>query len=66
VQVSRPDEPAYAGGATFSKLPLVLEPADLKGFDVVFVGAPIDETVSYRPGARFGPRAIRLADVNGT
>jgi agmatinase len=62
----RPDEPSYAGGATFSKIPLVLEPAELAGHDVAIVGAPIDETVSYRPGARFGPRAIRLADVNGT
>jgi agmatinase len=62
----RPDEPSYAGGATFSKVPLVLDPAELSGHDVAIVGAPIDETVSYRPGARFGPRAIRLADVNGT
>jgi agmatinase len=62
----RPDEPSYAGGATFSKVPLVLDPAELAGHDVAIVGAPIDETVSYRPGARFGPRAIRLADVNGT
>jgi agmatinase len=65
--VSRASEPAYAGvGATFSKLPLVLDPKDLAGADVAIVGAPIDETVSYRPGARFGPRAIRLADVGGS
>ena len=64
--VSRESEPAYAGaGATFSKLPLVLDPEDLAGVDVAIMGAPIDETVSYRPGARFGPRAIRLADVGG-
>jgi len=64
--VSRGSEPAYAGaGATFSKLPLVLDPKDLAGADGAIVGAPIDETVSYRPGARFGPRAIRLADVGG-
>jgi agmatinase len=66
IPVSRPSEPAYAGaGATFSKLPLVLDPKDLAGADVAIVGAPIDETVTYRPGARFGPRAIRLADVGG-
>src|SRR5256884_6686019 len=64
--VSRESEPAYAGaGATFSKLPLALDPKDLAGADVAIVGAPIDETVTYRPGARFGPRAIRLADVGG-
>ena len=66
IPVSRPSEPAYAGaGATFSKVPLVLDPKDLAGADVAILGAPIDETVTYRPGARFGPRAIRLADVGG-
>jgi agmatinase len=29
--------------------------------DVAILGAPLDEGVSYRPGARFGPRAIRQA-----
>jgi agmatinase len=65
MRVNRADEPAYAGGATFSKLPLVLDPAELAEADVAIVGAPIDETVSNRPGARFGPRAIRLADPSG-
>jgi agmatinase len=66
MQVNRPNEPAYAGvGATFATLPLVLEPSGLGGVDVAIVGAPVDETVSYRPGARFGPRAIRLGDVGG-
>src|SRR5881397_3418362 len=64
-EMGRPDEPAYAGGATFSKVPLVLEAGELAGHDVAIVGAPIDETVTYRPGARFGPRAIRLGDVGG-
>ena len=64
--MNRPDEPAYAGvGGTFAKVPLVLDPAELAGADVVVVGAPIDEATSHRPGARFGPRAIRLADVGG-
>jgi agmatinase len=66
MRVNRPGEPAYAGSAaTFAKLPLVLDPAGLAGVDVAIVGAPTDEAVSYRPGARFGPRAIRLADVAG-
>ena len=66
MQVNRPGEPGYAGvGITFSKVPLVLDPKDLAGVDVAIVGAPIDETVTYRPGARFGPRAIRLGDVGG-
>jgi agmatinase len=64
--VNRPDEPGYAGvGITFCRVPLVLDPGDLAGADVVIVGAPIDEPVTYRPGARFGPRAIRLGDVGG-
>ena len=63
--VGRPGEPGYAGLTTFSRVPLVLDPKDLRGADVAIVGAPIDETVTYRPGARFGPRAIRQADVGG-
>jgi agmatinase len=62
MQANRPNEPAYGGIPTFSKLPLVLDPADLAGVDVAIVGAPIDETVSNRPGSRYGPRAIRAAD----
>lgn len=27
--------------------------------DIVFYGAPFDSTTSYRPGARFGPAAMR-------
>ena len=64
--VNRPGEPIYAGvGATYAKVPLVLEPEELEGADVVVVGAPIDEATSGRPGSRFAPRAIRLADVGG-
>src|SRR5262245_32649999 len=66
VPVSRPGEPAYAGvGGTFCKLPLALDRTELDGVDVAIIGAPIDETVTNRPGARFGPRAIRRADVGG-
>jgi agmatinase len=46
-------------GLTFGRVPLVLEPEGLDGADVVIVGAPFDDGVSFRPGARFGPRAIR-------
>ena len=67
MQVNRPDEPAYAGGATFQKLPLVLAPSGLEGAEVVVLGAPMDDLVTNRPGTRFGPRAIRLAwDGGGT
>jgi agmatinase len=33
--------------------------SDFEGADMVLFGAPYDSTVSNRPGARFGPRAIR-------
>ena len=62
MQANRPNEPSYGDIATFSKLPLVLDPAELAGVDVAILDAPFDETVSNRPGSRFGPRAIRAAD----
>lgn len=66
MRINRPNEPAYAGGATFHKVPLVLDPADLAGADVAIVGAPMDDFVTHRPGTRFGPREIRIAtDVGG-
>jgi agmatinase len=55
------DKPDYAGLLTFGGLPYTEDPAELAGFDVAIVGAPTDELVSDRPGARFGPRAIRAA-----
>jgi agmatinase len=63
--IGRPNEPSYAGGASFQKVPLVLDPGQLNGADVVFVGAPMDDLVTYRPGTRFGPREIRFASDDG-
>jgi agmatinase len=37
-------------------------PESLDGLDVVFIGAPFDSGTSHRPGARFGPQAIRSTD----
>ena len=63
MQPNRPNEVGYAGvGLTFGRAPLVLDPAGLAGADVAILGAPFDEGVSYRPGTRFGPRAIRTAE----
>ena len=59
MKVNREWEPAYAGGATFQKVPLVLDPDELTGADVVIVGAPMDDFTTFRPGTRFGPGAIR-------
>lgn len=38
---------------------------ELAGVDVVIVGAPFDWGTTYRPGARFGPAAIRGGDYLG-
>lgn len=36
---------------------------DLAGVDVAVMGVPYDAAVTYRPGCRLGPRAIRAASV---
>ena len=55
--------PTYVGPVSFMKLPWVPDPAEItaRGADVAIVGAPYDDGVSHRSGARFGPRAIREA-----
>jgi agmatinase len=58
-----PDKPDYAGLLTFAGMPATDDPAELAGVDVAIVGAPTDDLVSDRPGARFGPRAIRAASA---
>jgi agmatinase len=50
--------PRFAGAPTFARLPRVDE---VSNFDVAVLGAPFDSGVSFRPGARFGPAAIRQA-----
>jgi agmatinase len=55
------EKPDYAGLLTFGGVPFTQDPAELKGFDVAIVGAPMDDLVSDRPGARLAPRAIRSA-----
>jgi agmatinase len=55
------EKPDYAGLLTYGSLPYTQDPAELEGVDVAIVGAPTDDLVSDRPGARFGPRAIRAA-----
>jgi len=50
--------PRFAGPSTFARLP---ELRDVSHCDVAIVGIPFDAGTSYRPGARFGPQAIRQA-----
>src|SRR5262245_28885733 len=48
--------PRFAGLTTFARLPRI----DQVGHcDIAVVGVPFDAGTSYRPGARFGPSAIR-------
>ena len=58
----RPDTgtkvPRYAGAATFLRLP---ELRDVDECDIAVLGIPFDSGVSFRPGARFGPSAVRQA-----
>ncbi len=58
--------PAYVGLPSFQKLPWVTDADALarERPDVAIVGAPYDDSVSHRPGARFGPRAIRQASYH--
>ncbi len=61
--------PSFQGPATFAKRPLLTEPSELDRWqpDVAVVGAPWDDSTTNRPGARFGPRALRaLAYGPGT
>jgi arginase family enzyme len=55
--------PMYGPDLTFLGVPSCdLADADsYSGADVVIVGAPFDGGTSYRPGARFGPMAMRQA-----
>ncbi|HRP77957.1 MAG TPA: agmatinase [Aquamicrobium sp.] len=53
-------EPTYAGALSFMRRRFT---KDVKGADAVVWGIPFDAAVSNRPGARFGPQAIRRASA---
>ena len=53
-------EVAYAGALSFMRRRYS---RDLDGIDVAVWGVPLDTAVSNRPGARFGPQAIRRASA---
>lgn len=50
--------PRFAGPGTFARLPRRDEVAHA---DIAVVGLPFDAGTTYRPGARFGPIAVRTA-----
>ena len=53
-------EAAYAGALSFMRRRYT---HDLTGVDAVVWGIPFDSAVTNRPGARFGPQAIRRASA---
>lgn len=53
-------DPTYAGALSFMRRRFT---KDLTGADAVVWGIPFDAAVSNRPGARFGPQAIRRASA---
>ena len=52
--------PRYGGVRTFARCPHV---EDAEGVDVAVLGIPFDTATTNRPGARFGPEAIRSASI---
>jgi len=52
--------PRYTGVKTFARCPLRDDPT---GVDVAVLGIPFDTATTNRPGARFGPDAIRAASI---
>ena len=53
----------FLGHVTFARQPACPDWDQLDGADVAVLGIPIDTASSYRPGTRFGPRAIREASM---
>lgn len=56
---ARGELPHYAGINTFLKLPFLENVSSVGDYDVAVMGVPFDIGTTYRPGARFGPQAIR-------
>ena len=53
-------EPTYAGAVSFMRRKYS---RDLAGVDLAVTGVPLDTATTNRPGARFGPRAVRAAST---
>jgi hypothetical protein len=63
---SQLDSPSFQGLATFGQQPFVTEPEQLDTIKphIAVIGAPWDDSTTNRPGARFGPRALRANAYN--
>ena len=53
-------ENAFGGSTSFLRRRYT---KDLNDVDIAITGVPFDQAVTNRPGARFGPRAIREAST---
>lgn len=53
-------EPTYSGALSFMRRKYARE---LAGVDLAVTGIPFDSATTNRPGARFGPRALRQAST---
>src|SRR5690242_21710144 len=56
---SRGHQPAFAGINTFMKAPYCEYVRKVGQYEAAFVGVPFDTATTFRPGARFGPQAVR-------
>ncbi len=66
VALTRNDPKGLAYENVFSGVPSFLRrklTKDLSGIDLAITGIPFDQAVTSRPGARFGPRALREASA---
>ncbi len=58
--LGRDHEATYAGALSFLRRKYT---RDLTGVDVAVTGIPLDLATTFRPGARFGPAAVRAGSV---
>ena len=60
--IGRSSDPTYAGALSFMRRKYSKK---VKGVDAVVWGIPFDAAVTNRPGARFGPQAMRRLSCIG-
>lgn len=58
--INASNSPRFSNTGNFMRIDRVNDP---KGLDFAIYGIPFDTATSYRPGARFGPQAIRNISV---
>ncbi len=57
------EQPRGVGIQSFLRVPIHDDPEQIPAVDVLLCGVPCDGGTSFRPGARFGPRAVREASA---